>query len=462
MSSDSSKKTVDKIRSGVFQRGLSLAKIGIGAGAKWASMRATGAFQNEETKKNNNNKFLNDNVQKLASELGELKGSLMKVGQTLSVYGEHFLPDEVNMVLKTLQSDSAPLNFKAIDPIIESELGEKRNELSIESTSLASASIGQVHRATVKSTGQMLALKVQYPGVDSAVDSDLKSLRSILRMSQVIPKEFNMDPVFSEVRTMLKKELDYKQERETTEWFYEKLKGNPKVRVPKVFNEFSSSKILATEFVSGVRLDSPQVKALSQERRNRLGQIFYEYYLNELFVWKKVQTDPHFGNYKVQLSDEDGQDKLVLFDFGAVREVDDNFVIPYKNMVKALIDNDLDALWESSAQLGFIKPEDPQSLKDLFLDFCSLIVEPFDENGTSPYHLEDGVYDWGASDLPSRVFKKGKKLILSFKLRTPPQELVFLDRKLGGVFMTLQTLGVKSHWKPLLKSYLIEDVKSQF
>lgn len=460
MSGDS-KKSVDKIRSGMFQRSITLAKIGIGAGAKWASMRAAGAFQNEETKKSNNDKFLSHNIQKLTTELGELKGSLMKVGQTLSVYGEHFLPEDVNLVLKTLQSDSSPLSFKSIEPIIEQQLGAKRQGLSIESTALASASIGQVHRATVKSSGQMIALKVQYPGVDSAVDSDLRSLRSILKMSQVIPKDFNMDPVFAEVRTMLKKELDYVRERKTTQWFYKTLKGNSKVRVPEVYTDYCSEKILATEFLSGVRLDSPQVKSLPQERRNRLGQIFYEYYLNELFIWKKVQTDPHFGNYKVQLSDT-GDDKLVLFDFGAVREIDDSFVRPYKSMIKALVDNNLDLLWESSSELGFIRSDDPESLKEVFLDFCSLIVEPFDEKGNSPYHLGDGVYDWGASDLPSRVFKKGKKLILSFKLRTPPQELIFLDRKLGGVFMTLQVLGVKSNWKPLLKSYLEEDIQAKF
>src|SRR5690606_19398227 len=120
-------------------------------------------------------KLLQNQAALLSNELGELKGSLMKAGQMLSMYGEHFLPPEANALLKSLQQDSRPLLWEAIEPHLKKYLPEEKlAELEIEKDALACASLGQVHRARIKATGEMICLKIQYPQVDKAIDSDLK------------------------------------------------------------------------------------------------------------------------------------------------------------------------------------------------------------------------------------------------------------------------------------------------
>ena len=171
------KDTLKEIRTGLLSRGLSLAKAGI---------RAGGLVKGLGT------------VELLVQELGQLKGTAMKVGQTISMYGEHLLPKEVNELLKKLQQDSPALAWEAISKVLIEQLGaEKFNELEVEHNSIASASIGQVHKAKIKATGEVLALKIQYPGVDSAVETDLKLLKFILNMTEFMPRGPRFDQIFA-------------------------------------------------------------------------------------------------------------------------------------------------------------------------------------------------------------------------------------------------------------------------
>ena len=155
------KKELDKIKSSVFSRSLTLAKLTIQAGTQLAGQSLATALSNESSE-NKKIKILSSQAQLISKELGELKGSLMKAGQMLSMYGEHFLPPEANQFLKTLQSDSPPLKWESIYPILLKQLGQELiSELEIEKESIASASLGQVHRAKIKSTNEVIVLKIQ-------------------------------------------------------------------------------------------------------------------------------------------------------------------------------------------------------------------------------------------------------------------------------------------------------------
>ena len=127
---------------------------------------------------------------------------------------------------------------------------------------------------------------------------------------------------------------------------------------------------MVTSYQDGVNLDGSEVMSLDQTRRNRLGKVVFEYYLNEVFRWARVQTDPHFGNYKVRLK-EDGNDQLILLDFGAVRELEPSFTRPYRNMIRGLVVDDHQAFIKSAGELGFILESDPESLKRFFTIFVS-------------------------------------------------------------------------------------------
>ncbi len=236
-----SKSGLKSIKSGVASRGLALTKLGLQSGARWALRGLSQVLESEDVRNARWKEFLVTQAQSFTHEVGQLKGSLMKAGQLLSMYGEHFLPVEVNQFLKTLQQDSPPLQWPVIRKILEKELGSERMaELEIEETSLASASMGQVHRARIKSSGEILALKVQYPGVDRAIESDLKALRMLLNMLQVLPKDFDLTPLFAELKTMLEQEVDYKQEAEWTRLYGERLRSDARYSVPLVFEKYSS------------------------------------------------------------------------------------------------------------------------------------------------------------------------------------------------------------------------------
>lgn len=416
------------------------------------------ALKSADDKNENWKRLLQGQAALLSSELGELKGSLMKAGQMLSMYGEHFLPPEANELLRSLQSDSPPLSWSAIEPIINKHLPpEKRELLEIEKEAFASASMGQVHRARVKATGEMIALKIQYPLVDKAIDSDLRAIRFLLNTLKLLPKDLNLDPLFAEVRDMLIQETDYEKEALLTEEFYERLRHDSRFVVPRVLREFSSPKILATSFERGLRVDDPLIQSLSQERRNKLALNFLDLYFQEIFDWGVVQTDPHSGNYRIRINPQ-GHDQLVLFDFGATRSYSSDFLFSYQRMLKGSLLNNPALFTQSALDLKFIYPEDEVELKKIFEEFCFETVEPFitfdDPRNKMQQIAPDGTYDWKNTDLPQRLSKKVIQIIRKHAWRTPPKEIIFLDRKTGGVFIFLSVLGAKIRGRDLLLKYL--------
>lgn len=455
---ENTNKQLDKIKSSVFSRSLSIAKLTLKTGASMAQYGVTSALKNKDQKDIDWKNFLQAQASLISSELGELKGSLMKAGQMLSMYGEHFLPREANELLKSLQSDSPPLSWAAIEPTLQKNLSaEKLALLEIEKEALACASMGQVHRARIKATGESIVLKIQYPNVDRAIDSDLKAIRTILMTLKLLPKELNLNPLFDEVRSMLVQETNYELEAQLTEEYYDRLKGDSRFIVPKVYREFSGPKILATSFERGLRVDDPLIQSLPQERRNRVALNFLDLYFKEIFLWGVVQTDPHSGNYRIRI-DPQGHDQLVLFDFGATRTYSELFLNSYRHMIKGALLNDRELLNQAALDLKFIDTEDNPELRRHFEEFCFESVEPFiaPEDPRNIYQQIDsqGNYDWKNTDLPQRLSRRVFQIIRQFEWRTPPQEMIFLDRKTGGVFIFLSVLKAKIRGRDLILKYL--------
>ncbi|OYZ16179.1 MAG: ABC transporter [Bdellovibrio sp. 28-41-41] len=455
--SDVNSKKLDRIKSNIFSRTVSLAKFSINAGAGLAGQGLGKIFKSEEDGAISWNVFIAEQAENFSKEVGELKGSIMKAGQMLSMYGEHFFPPEVNKYFKALQQDSPALKWEAIEPLIIKYLGaEKYNELDIDKEPLACASLGQVHRATIKKTGESVALKVQYPNVDLAIDSDLRAIKTFIHLLKILPQDTSLDPVFDEIKEMLIQESDYQQEALKTEAFRLRLKDDPRFVVPKIYPEFSNKRILTSSYEKGLRIEDSLIQALSQERRNQLATNFLDLYFHELFIWKDLQTDPHAGNYKVRIS-ADGKDQWVLFDFGATRSYDDAFLNAYHRMIKGSLIEDKEMLRDAAKDLKFIYDGDDSLLIEKFEEFCNETVEPFLKQGDprqkGPVDA-DGNYDWKTTDLPQRLSKRVLEIIKNFKWRTPPREILFLDRKTGGVFIILLLLKAKMNARPLIMTYL--------
>lgn len=455
-----------------LSRGLSLASLSLKGGSKAVQFSIKQALAGSEKREEQLLQFVKEQVQILVTELGKLKGAMMKAGQSLSIVGEHFFPKEVNEVLRKLHSSAPPLPWSEISQHLKNELSDEvLAELEIDPEPVAAASIGQVHRATIceathasqSQSSRIIALKIQYPNIGKTIESDLKQLQSLLAFTKVLNKSgdstHSYDQVFDEVRTMLSQELDYQQELEWTQRYREAFQNLPGIAIPRPYPEYSSSKILATDFMEGVAIDSPEVQSLSQSRRDRLAKIFLEVYFTEFYHARLVQTDPHFGNYRIWIDPSDReQDSWVLLDFGAVREFPNEFYEPYVEMVRGLLEEDSNRTIRGARGLRFLYPDDSLETTEAFYELCSLFAEPF-HHPESPARNsklmdQDGKYRWGESDLPRRVVKEASRLAVKFKFRPPPKEVVFLDRKLGGVFTVLHKLGAQIESRRLFFSYL--------
>ncbi len=460
----SDQKHLKRIKSGLFDRSLSLTKLALQSGANLAVNSIKGILSDTDTKDLAFKILMESQAKLLAKELGNLKGSLMKVGQMLALYGEHFLPEEVVKSLKTLNEQSPTVAWEEIHKILKKRLGtDILDELEIDPVPLAAASMGQVHRATIKATGEAICLKVQYPGVDKAIDTDIKALRSILGMFKIIPTQSEgYEQLFQEIRMMLRQELDYDREFQFTENARELLKDQKQFIIPRCYERYSAKRVLATSYEPGFNLDSAEVQGISQERKNRLGIAFSWLFVQELFHLRMMQTDPHFGNYKVRLH-ESGEDQLVLLDWGAVRKFKEDFIDNYRDMLEGSLTEDRPKVIEAGLKIGFLRPEDNEHLRSSFAEICSMAAEPWlpPADARVPARLVDGkgCYLWAKSDLPSRITQLATRYALSFKMRPPPREVLFLDRKIGGVFIILKILDARFEGHKYLAEWLPPTVR---
>lgn len=455
------KRSIAALKTKPLERSFALARLGAGAGAKIMAHSIANIFRGEIDRTEANREFYRRQAQILADELGKLKGSVMKAGQMLSLYGQYFLPEEAVTVLSSLQDDTPPVAWRVVAPVLERALGRSRlRELEIDERPMAAASLGQVHRAYRRKDGLEVCVKIQYPGVADAIESDIRTLSRLLIMTRLTPKGLDITPVFNEVREMLHREVDYESERHFTETFAERLAHDERFVVPRVLGEYSSDQVLTTTYEHGRHVRHDAVQSLPQERRNRLGHAFLELFLTEFFRWGMVQSDPHFGNYRIRVGEHGDPDRIVLLDFGATRIFGRGFIDNYADIVRGAMRGDRDLIVRGARTIGLMQPSFPRGVVDAFAQMCELIVEPFNEPGDTrtPERLRgaDGAYRWGDSDLPMRAGRVAAVNALSVYFRVPPREIVFLHRRLAGVFIMLATLRCELAEREMLQRTLAE------
>lgn len=460
-SSDKPKKTLKRVKTGSFERRFSMAKAGFLASTRLAAQSAGNMFTSKDKREDRQKEILSRQAHYLAREIGHLKGSIVKIGQMMALYGEHFLPVEVTEALHTLEDDTGALEWTSIYEALEDALGpEKLAQLEIEEEPIGCASIGQVHKAVIKETGEEICLKVQYPGVAEAVDSDLNAVETLIRVAKIVPITEEFSQWFDEIREMMHREVDYKHELEKTAQFYERLKDDPRYIVPKVYPEFSCDKVIATHFEPGVDIDSQTTLQLSQERRNAICEAALDLCWREVFEWGEMQTDPNFGNYFVRLGDgESVPDKIVLLDFGAVRAFSNETLNPGRRIVKAAFLHNEDLLYKALEDLRFFRdPNTTVEAKKGLAKLCFMAIEPFTdiEKYPPPAFLltEDGKYCWGESDLPARLSLQAGLSAANRYFTVPPRELMFLVRKIMGAYTFMSVLNAKIKGYDIIAPYI--------
>jgi len=457
--------SVSRIKTGSFERRLTLTRAGLFAGTRMASHMATNWFSSPEKRDQRHRAMLSSQAEFLVDELGKLKGSVVKIGQVMALYGEHFLPEEVTEALHTLEDQTTSLEWTAIERVLKDELGTQRlAELDVDPEPIGAASLGQVHRARRKSDGLELVLKVQYPGVADAVDSDLNAVAHLLKIARLVSFGPEFNDWLEEVREMMHREVDYRLEARTTEKFRKMLVADPRFVVPRVLQEFSTAHVIASTYEHGHSVSSVAVRELPLERRSELGLAALELFFRELFVWGEIQTDPNFGNYRIRIAGEQGSDRdydqIVLLDFGAVQAYSPAFLDPVIQMIRASYEGDLPVVIEGGMELRFMSRDWPDEVLDKFGAVCMSVLEPLvrDRSQWPDYAVNaKGEYRWKQSDLPSRVARQAARSAISRYFRVPPKEFVFLNRKLIGVYTFIAVLNAEFNGEDLLRAYLYGD-----
>ena len=455
----SNKQSIDNLKTSGFERRMSIAKTSLNIGRRWAGNSVSGMFLNKEARTARNQAFMETQANYLAAELGKLKGSVVKIGQMLAIYGEHILPPEITRALQTLNDDTATLSWPTIELTLRELLGERLNELDVDPVPIGTASLAQVHRATVIATGEQVVLKIQYPGVADAINSDLALFKQLLKVSNIVPQTRSLDAWFEEIRDLLHHEVDYEAEAETTERFYERLSHDPRYVVPKINRSYSKKRLLCMSYEPGITVISEALQLLSHERRSAIGQAAIEIMMQEIFVWGEMQTDPNFGNYLVRVSDnEEDIDKLVLLDFGAIRQFDNTLLTIAHGLLRAGYRHDHQAMMSAMTGYDFFDSMGDKVRSDIASLFL-LATEPFSDPATNPdipAECLDGNnrYIWANSKLHSRLSAAASQAMQSFEFNFPPKEFMFISRKFIGAYTFLTVLDSYTDSNKLVKPYL--------
>ncbi len=455
------------MKTGKLQRQWAMTKASAKVGTKAASQMWLGALADpfdKEKRQKNQKRIMSEQSQALVEELGKLKGSIVKVGQMMALYGEHVVPEEIHQALRQLEECNEPIAYSVIEESLKQALGERFNEFTVDRKALGSASLAQVHKAQLNASiddlpKQVLCFKVQYPNIKKTVHSDIHSLLGLLRIAG-FKKNSDASSFISDLEQALLDELDYEQEAAMIKLFDELVHasefeyGNTFV-LPQVLDEFCADEVLCESFLSGVAVNTIDIETVSLDRRNHLAKAFLSLFLHEVFEWKVLQTDPNFGNYRVNLDDQ--QDLIGLIDFGSVKAFDDSFIEPVRLMITGAVLDDKERAIAGAIGLGIMQEDFPDDVLDDFYDLCRLLVEPFylyQEDSNSEYLNANTQYCWARSQLPKRAAKHAAKSALSKYFAVPPKEFAFLSRKLLGVYAFISALEAEFNPEGFLDKWL--------
>ncbi|MDZ4298648.1 MAG: AarF/ABC1/UbiB kinase family protein [Moraxellaceae bacterium] len=447
---------LSRLKTGAFERRFSIAKASVVAGSRLAASAAGSIFSAPEDRASTRRRALGEQAEYLVREMGKLKGSVVKIGQMMALYGEHFLPPEITSALHKLNDSTTALHWHTLEPIVRAELGARFDDLEINPEPLGAASLAQVHRARRRSDGKELVLKIQYPGVADAIDSDLALVTHMLKLTRAVPQTRDFDEWLDEVRHMMHREVNYPLEAETTRHFRDYLKDDPRFVVPQIFSEYCTERLLVMSYESGVPVNSAEVLALSPQRRNAIAIAALEICCKEVFLWGQIQTDPNFGNYLLRLGDGgDTPDRIILLDFGAVRDFPDDLLSLARGLTKAAFNSDRDAMLEAMKGFRFFDGLQA-STRESFIELAFLAFEPFSDLSQVPREVlnADGDYCWARSRLHVRATSLAARSAASKQFSVPPKEFMFLSRKFMGAYTFMTVMDAQIRARDLLARYL--------
>jgi predicted unusual protein kinase regulating ubiquinone biosynthesis (AarF/ABC1/UbiB family) len=413
----------DQERNRLAARARRYGRVGVNVGglaARMASRRLFGLDPDRDSE-----------AAALAEALGGLKGPIMKVAQLLATIPEA-LPAEYAAELGQLQSQAPPMGWPFVRRRMVAELGPswEAKFASFEREAAASASLGQVHRAQAHD-GRALAVKLQYPDMQSAVEADLSQLGVLFSIHRRLRPAIETSEMLKEIAARLREELDYDLEARHTRLYGSIFAGDQLITVPEVLPELSTQRLLTMTWLEGRRLLDYTRRPL--EERNQIARALFRAWWYPFSHYGVIHGDPHLGNYTI-FGDAGGKAAGInLLDYGCMRTFAPRFIQGVIDLYHGLLHNDRGLIVHAYETWGFIGLSN--ELIDLLNIWANFIYGPM---------LEDRVRTIADKESPG-MYGRREAFKVHQGLRemgpvTVPREFVFMDRAaigLGGVFLHL-------------------------
>ncbi|UWQ99475.1 AarF/ABC1/UbiB kinase family protein [Rhodobacteraceae bacterium S2214] len=381
------------------------------------------------------------NVGRVADELAKMRGAAMKIGQLVSMDTGDVLPPELSQIMARLRDDAHIMPPAQLKKVLNAQWpdGWLRSFAKFDVRPIAAASIGQVHRATLKD-GRDLAIKVQYPGVAQSIDSDVANVGALIRMSGLLPKGFTLAPYIDEARKQLHEETDYTREGAQMMRFRGLLKDDGTFAVPDLQDDWSTPQILAMTYMDGAAIED--LADAPQTVRDQVATDLIGLTLRELFAFGLMQTDPNFANYRYDQTS--GQ--IVLLDFGATRVIGAEIADLYRQLIIAGIARDAAEIRRVALDIGFIDGTTRPEHNDRILAMIDLVFAEL---------ASKLVIDFADTTLSRKMQAEGMKLAEDGFVPPPlPIDVLFLQRKFAGMFLLAARLKAVVDVRSLIAPYL--------
>ncbi|WP_430400533.1 ABC1 kinase family protein [Flavobacterium sp.] len=416
-------KTLDSIPTSKIQRASKLIQTGAKVGVNYIKYYGDKLVKTEEEAKESLNQ---SNAEDIYDGLKQMKGSALKVAQMLSME-KSILPRAYVEKFSLSQFSVPPLSAPLVIKTFKSYFGKAPSEIFdvFNPESINAASIGQVHQAELE--GKKLAVKIQYPGVAQSISSDLALVKPIaIKMFNIKGKD--SDKYFQEVENKLVEETDYINEVKQSKEIALACSHLPNLRFPEYYEQWSSDRIITMDWMTGKHLSEFTAVNTNQDTSNIIGQALWDFYMYQMHVIKKVHADPHPGNFLVS---EDG--KLIVLDFGCMKEVPEDFYVPYFELAKKENINNPRIFEEKLYELEILKPEDTTEEKvffsKLFHEMLSLFTQPFHEK----------TFDFSDEKFFGQIAELGERYSKSTEIRNMngnrgSKHFIYINRTFFGLY----------------------------